>query len=182
MDVRFVLHFVYTGEKKAKEQFATPILLLDDWMTVRWRCDPRLLRVARPLCNRIGVVFASTSTHARTYTRVTSIEAWSTNYYVSLVSTDLFFFPRTLFFLSYTPMDRTVYGSHMAVDNAPTFVYVHVETAFIELVESFPMLLQPDDMALNNTTVFNLAFSCLYLFFFLLLSSFLSSFLFSSQN
>lgn len=87
-----VLHFVYTGEEKAKEQFATPILLLDDWMTVRWRCDPRLLRVARPLCNRIGVVFASTSTHARTYTRVTSIEAWSTNYYVSLVSTDLFFF------------------------------------------------------------------------------------------
>lgn len=78
-----------------------------------------------------------------------------------------FFFPRTLFFLSYTPMDRTVYGSHMAVDNAPTFVYVHVETAFIEVVESFPMLLQPDDMALNNTTVFNLAFSCLYLFFFL---------------
>lgn len=79
-------------------------------------------------------------------------------------------------------MDRTVYGSHMAVDNAPTFVYEHVETAFIEVVESFPMLLQPDDMALNNTTVFNLAFSCLYLFFFLLLSSFLSSFLFSSQN
>lgn len=165
MDVRFT--FCLHGREKAKEQFATPILLLDDWMTVRWRCDPRLLRVARPLCNRIGVVFASTSTHARTYTRVTSIEAWSTNYYVSLVSTDLFFFPRTLFFLSYTPMDRTVYGSHMAVDNAPTFVYVHVETAFIEVVESFPMLLQPDDMALNNTTVFNLAFSCLYLFFFL---------------
>ena len=40
-------------------------------------------------------------------------------------STDLFFFflffslffPRTLFLLSYTPTDRTVYGSHTAVDN-----------------------------------------------------------------
>lgn len=105
--------------------FATSILLLDGWMMVEMR-PQAVARREKPSCDRIGVarVFASTSTHARTYTRVTSIEAWSTNYYVSLVPPTFFFFlffslffPRTLFLLSYTPTDRTVYGSHTAVDN-----------------------------------------------------------------
>lgn len=93
---------------------------------------------------------------ARTHTLVTSIEAWSTNYYVSLVSgvTDLF--PCTLLFLSCTPMDRTVYGSHMTVD---TFRYhLYVETAFMEALESFPMLLRLDDKDFSSVAMYELAF------------------------
>lgn len=123
--------FVYTlftqWREEAKERYSRRLFFF--WMVGWWwRCDPRLLRVARnPRAIESGshaCLHRRVRTHARTYTRVTSIEAWSTNYYVSLVPPTFFFFlffslffPRTLFLLSYTPTDRTVYGSHTAVDN-----------------------------------------------------------------
>lgn len=48
-------------------------------------------------------------THARTYTRVTSIEAWSTNYYVSLVPPTFFFFSFFLPFFSTHPLPSFVH-------------------------------------------------------------------------
>ena len=112
-------------------------------------------------------------THARTYTRVTNIEAWSTNYYVSLVPPTFFFFFffSPFFFHAPSSFFRTPRRIvQFTVPIRPWITFVHVETGFIEVVESFPMLLQPDDTALNNATIFNVAFSPLFIF----LPSFLS--------
>ena len=88
-------------------------------------------------------------------------------------STDLFFFFffSPFFFHAPSSFFRTPRRIvQFTVPIRPWITFVHVETGFIEVVESFPMLLQPDDTALNNATIFNVAFSPLFIF----LPSFLS--------
>lgn len=149
--------------------FATSILLLDGWMMVEMR-PQAVARREKPSCDRIGVarVFASTSTHARTHVHSSYKHRGVVHELLRVPSsTDLFFFFffSPFFFHAPSSFFRTPRRIvQFTVPIRPWITFVHVETGFIEVVESFPMLLQPDDTALNNATIFNVAFSPLFIF------------------
>lgn len=117
------------GREGAKERYSRRLFFF--WMGGWWwRCDPRLLRVARnPRAIESGshaCLHRRVRTHARTHVHSSYKHRGVVHELLRVPSsTDLFFFflffslffPRTLFLLSYTPTDRTVYGSHTAVDN-----------------------------------------------------------------
>lgn len=109
----FRLHFVYTGEKERRSGIRDAYSSsgwVDDGGDATPGCCASRETLVRSNRGRTRVCIDEYArTHARTYTRVTSIEAWSTNYYVSLVPPTFFFFSFFLPFFSTHPLPSFVH-------------------------------------------------------------------------